>query len=48
MKKNLAQLKKDGFDKSNPYLRKTKSIQFIDIFKKAGLMNQTPTRKSNK
>ena len=37
-------------DKSNPYarrsnpgIRKIKLIQFIDIFKKVGLMNQTPT-----
>jgi len=29
---------------SSPYIRKTKSIQFIDIFKKVGLINQAPTR----
>ncbi|KKN62036.1 hypothetical protein LCGC14_0515880 [marine sediment metagenome] len=27
----------------NPNLRRIKTFQFIDIFEKAGLMNQTPT-----
>ena len=44
----LIQIRKGGLDKSSPYVRKTKSIQFIDIFKKVGLMNQTPTTKSSK
>ena len=39
----LIQIRKGGFDESNPYVRKTKSIQFIDIFKKVGLINQAPT-----
>jgi len=43
MKKNLPQLKEGGLDESSPYVRKTKSIQFIDIFKKVGLINQAPT-----
>jgi hypothetical protein len=30
-------------DKLKPYIRKIKTIQFIDIFKKVGLMNQAPT-----
>ena len=44
----LSQNRKGGFDESSPYVRKTKSIQFIDIFKKVGLINQAPTTKSNK
>ncbi len=29
----------------NPYRRKIKTVQFIYIFKKVGLINQAPTRK---
>ena len=36
-------IQKGGLDESSPYIGKTKSIQFIDIFKKVGLMNQAPT-----
>jgi hypothetical protein len=32
-------------EKSNAYIRKIKTVQFIYIFKKVGLMNQTPTKK---
>ena len=34
-------------DKSNPYIRKIKSVQFIYIFKKVGLMNQAPTQEKS-
>ncbi len=29
--------------KPNAYIKKIKAVQFIDIFKKVGLMNQAPT-----
>jgi hypothetical protein len=32
-------------EKPNAYIRKIKTVQFIYIFKKVGLMNQTPTKK---
>ena len=35
-------------DESNPYTRKTKSVQFIYIFKNVGLMNQAPTNITGK
>ncbi len=31
-------------EKSNAYIRKIKTAQFIYIIKKVGLMNQAPTR----
>ncbi len=34
-------------EKPNAYIRKIKTVQFIYIFKKAGLINQTPTEESN-
>jgi hypothetical protein len=34
-------------EKPNAYIRKIKTVQFIYIFKKAGLMNQAPTEESN-
>jgi hypothetical protein len=42
-------MKKGGFDESNPlqeknpYIGKIKTVQFIYIFKKVGLINQAPT-----
>ncbi len=30
-------------EKLNAYIRKTKTVQFIYIIEKVGLMNQTPT-----
>ena len=30
-------------EKPNVYIRKIKTVQFIDIFKKVGLINQAPT-----
>jgi len=33
------------YKKTNPYRRKIKTVQFIYIFKKVGLINQAPTRK---
>ena len=38
---------KGGFDKPSPYRRKIKSVQFIVIFKKVGLMNQAPTEEKS-
>ncbi len=31
-------------EEPNPYMRRIKTVQFIDIFKKVGLINQTPTK----
>jgi hypothetical protein len=39
--------KAEGIIELNPYTRRTKSVQFIYIFKNVGLMNQAPTIKSN-
>jgi hypothetical protein len=35
-------------EKPNAYIRKIKTVQFIYIFKKAGLINQTPTEEDSK
>jgi len=40
-------MRKTHADESNPDIRKIKTVQFIDIIKKVGLMNQTPTRELN-
>jgi hypothetical protein len=34
-------------EKPNAYIRKTKTVQFIYIIEKVGLMNQAPTEESN-
>ncbi len=34
-------------EKSNAYIRKIKTVQFIYIFKKVGLMNQAPTEEES-
>ncbi len=31
-------------EKPNAYIREIRTVQFIDIFKKVGLINQTPTK----
>jgi hypothetical protein len=39
-------MRKTNADESNPDIRKIKTVQFIDIIKKVGLINQTPTKES--
>jgi len=34
-------------EESDPYIGRIKTVQFIDIFKKVGLMNQAPTEEPN-
>jgi hypothetical protein len=35
-------------EKPNAYIRKIKTVQFIDIFKQVGLINQAPTEEDSK
>ncbi len=35
-------------EEPNAYIREIKTVQFIDIFKQVGLINQTPTEEESK